>query len=788
MAYRIARILTVVLVAAALVLPPPIVEACGPDFSGPTFSDYSSPDAPLEAYARGKLGLIQPGYQHIYLYAAYRNLVGKSLSNGEMKDIGGIKPEPDTQEQASSDEQANNWVEIWKEARKRVSGESATTNLGTSDEAGFFRWEQKNGLYLEYYNCLQGAFQNAVAVLDERIKEFGSQSPYVSEWVDAQDEVFENCSSGVFAIPNAASPSEPQLIRDDRAYQIAAAHFYSGDFEDAQAEFTAIAKEPASPYHQIAPYLVARTLVREATLNAGNEEYDAQPLTQAERLLEAILADKNLSQSHHAARGLLGFVRIRLHPEQRAKDLETVLLSDKANPDFRQNLTDYLWLLDHSISGPIKSASPAATTAGQAQAPRPGARLEGEDMTDWIFSFQGVGPDAFQHSLMRWQETKSLPWLVAAISQANGSDAGSKDLEAAALRVSPDSPGYVTATFNRLRLLAEAGHASEARLGLDSVLSNKTLGLTLSARNEFLALRMKLSTNLSDFLRYAPRVPSNMGGYLDSSTNQTQTARRQSLFDSDASLVLTEELPLQLLAAAARSSTWPVALRKEVAIAAWTRAILLNDETVARETTPILAEAAPQLKVPLAEYGSAKTSGERRFAAVFLILHFPGMRPFVAAGLARSSFNGPEQLGDIDSYRDNWWCPMGPPSKNAPLSTNFYSMYVNLSGPLRDIYPKGKIPPPDFLTENERTAVGKESAMLRALPCAPSWLAQQTLVWAKVHPEDPRIPEALHLVVRTTRYGCPDLASAEYSKEAFTLLHSRYRHNEWAKKTPFWFN
>lgn len=58
MGYRSARILTVVLVAAALILPPPSVEACGPDFSGPTFVNYNMPDAPLEAYSRGKLGLI----------------------------------------------------------------------------------------------------------------------------------------------------------------------------------------------------------------------------------------------------------------------------------------------------------------------------------------------------------------------------------------------------------------------------------------------------------------------------------------------------------------------------------------------------------------------------------------------------------------------------------------------------------------------------------------------------------------------------------------------------------
>ncbi len=790
MARRIARISIVVLLLAALILPPPVVQACGPFFPEPTFTDYNSPDAPLDLYARGKLGLIQPGYYHLYLYAAYRNLINKPFSLAE---IAAMKSSWDqaaaefAPEIAPSNSPGINWIDAWKAARNQAVGNSSQSEFGHSSDQGIYRSIQSGGQFHGYYNCLPGAFQNAVQVLARRINQFGAQSPYVREWVAAQDQVFENCPGGTdghmpAVIPALASQNAPESIRQDRAYQIAAAQFYAGNFQQAEAGFAAIANDPASPYRTLAPYLVARALLREGNSGAESDDVNPAALVQAEKQLQSILADKDLQEIHHAAQRLLGFVSIRLHPEERAKELETILLSGNAGPDFAQDLTDFLWLLDRPVQ---LQMSPAPAAPGRPLTAKPPAPFGGSDMADWILTFQQSSEEAFQHSQSRWEQTKSLPWLVAAISHADSSDSAAKQLEAAALKVPPDSPAYLTVTFHRLRLLSEAGRADQARSGLDSALANKSPALTPSARNEFLALRMKLSTSLNDLLLYAPRVPANMGAFSEYFKKQSP---QQALFDSDASIVLTEKLPLRLLADSAQSKTLPVHLRKQVAIAAWTRAILLNDESVAREITPTLAELAPELKTPLDEYSSAKATDEKSFAAAFLLLHFPGMRPFVPAGLPRSSYDGPEQLKEIDSYRNNWWCLTDPQSNGAASQTrNFYSMNIKLSDPIRQIYPGGKIESPGFLTSAERAALGKEWTTLRSLPSAPSWLARQTLDWAKAHPEDPRVPEALHFVVRATRYGCNDADSASYSREAFRLLHSRYPQSEWTKKTPYWF-
>jgi hypothetical protein len=60
--------------------------------------------------------------------------------------------------------------------------------------------------------------------------------------------------------------------------------------------------------------------------------------------------------------------------------------------------------------------------------------------------------------------------------------------------------------------------------------------------------------------------------------------------------------------------------------------------------------------------------------------------------------------------------------------------------------------------------------------------------WATANPNDPRSPEALHLAVRSTRYGCTDKETGKWSKAAFDLLHKRYPNTKWANATKYWFN
>jgi hypothetical protein len=70
------------------------------------------------------------------------------------------------------------------------------------------------------------------------------------------------------------------------------------------------------------------------------------------------------------------------------------------------------------------------------------------------------------------------------------------------------------------------------------------------------------------------------------------------------------------------------------------------------------------------------------------------------------------------------------------------------------------------------------------MPGAPAYLGAIVIPWAKAHLSDPRVPEALHNVVRATQYGDMDSATSE---AAYNLLHDRFPRNAWTTKTPKWF-
>jgi hypothetical protein len=811
---RIARIFAAIFLALLLILPPPLAFACGPDFTAPTYTDFNAPDARDSSYIRGKLGLLQRGYYHVYLFEAYRNLTGKPFNAAELASLG-------FQSTSSSEQGApppqnpagpGNWHTKWELTRANLLGEKPKDSSRTVDPVGVIRENMRDERYVFYYNCLSGAFENAVQTVQSRAAQFGAQSAVVKDWIAAQDQVFENCSADMgyppkpkpAVIPAAAHPEDPAIIRADRAYQIAAALFYAGEFVAAQRAFEDIAKDSSSPYQKIAPYVRARALVRKGTLEGQDGEFDEAALSQAESQLHEIIADKDSLDFHAAAERLLGFVRIRLHRQDRLHELEASLQSNAVSKTFDQDLTDYLWLLDRSVLTKTVTITPASEgkPAQKGVTVDESSRLVGAGMTDWILSFSHSCGECYDHSLQRWNETKSLPWLVAALAQADAKESALPTLLAAVSKIGPDSPAYLTLTFHRLRLQEQSGNVDAARHDLDQLLAQQGNSMPISARNEFLALRMKLATNLAEFLQFAPRLSTDATGVAplppgksDYDPGTPEYAATRPHFDSDASVVLTEELPLRLLADAAKSNTLAPVLRSDIAVAAWTRAILLKNDAIAREMTPVLAELVPELKDDLAEYAKTQDATAGQAAAIFAILRNPGFRPFVSAspgrgwlyniGKVESNFNS------IDNFGDNWWCRFVPSKKDQPADGGFYRLFSTLRAPLQEIYPGGVVPAPAFLSAQDKNSATEELSALVAFPSAPRWLGQFTLEWARVHPDDSRVPEALHNVVRSWRYGCTEIDQKDapnYSKDAFEILHARYPDNDWTKKTPYWFN
>jgi len=402
------------------------------------------------------------------------------------------------------------------------------------------------------------------------------------------------------------------------------------------------------------------------------------------------------------------------------------------------------------------------------------ASLRSDDLTDWIMTFEGDLATGEAHAIEKWQQTKALPWLVAALANAGGKQALLNELLAAAANVSPSSPAFPTVAFHSVRLLKEANRAAEARTMLDKILTSERQQLNASALNQFLSQRMMVAQNLNEFLQNAPRLPAGFsynddGRELpDEDSAPKASEAPKSLFDLDAANVFNKAMPVAVIKDAAGSKTLPANLRRDVAQAAFVRAAMLDDRETAIQAAASLETELPQVKEFLAAYQKATTPEARRFAGAFLTLKFPGLRPFVSAGVGRTT-----AVDDVDSYRDNYWCTDPPTPQNG--------------SPSEDAQDKSKsVVAPDFL-KTVQTLAARQYAALQAFGPGPNYLCRMSIEWAQKNPTDPRAPEALHLAVRSTRYGCTDNDTGRWSKAAFDLLHSRYPNTTWAKNTKYWF-
>jgi hypothetical protein len=737
------RAAALLLLMAGMLMSPTDLSSCGPYIVRALFSFYKQPEQPADRFARGQLGILQPTYPRFYLFVAYRYLSGVPLTSAEQK---ALFPPAQTEPVAPL-------VDQWLDARKKVPG------LGEPPKIVVEKTVSKPDEYYMYTNCLDDAFRSATATLQARVAKFGADSRFVKDWVKGQDAVFANCAGELPAvIPEPASADSDAMLKADRAYQIAAANLYAGNLDQAEALFGQIASDKSSPWRPISAYLVARAQIRKATIHN-----DAAALKKADAQLQTVLGDSSLASVHGAAKNLAALVQSRLHPEIRLAELAQVLAKPDATLD--HDLADYRFLYDKFEDGRFGDAVKLPVQ---------------DDLSDWFYTFHNHGE---VHAIEKWHATKSLPWLLAVLQDVHAGNSGASEAMAAADALKSDSPAFLTAAFHVNRMIIESHRDQDARNRLDALLKNRAQ-LPLSAANLFLAERMKVAVNWDEFLRYAQRVPAGIdwGEGADVPDNAVDDSplkeyrKGKTTLDVDSGKILNEQIPLRMLASAATGAALPANLRARVALGGWMRAVLIGDEKMAADLASVLASLTPALKERLAEYTAAADKDHRQFAAAYLMLKYPGVRPYIETGFGRAT-----AMEKIDDFRDNWWCSLGAKDEGSYYRTN-----VEIGGPLKQLYVNEQ-PAASFLADPERAQAGEEWKKLAALPAAPDYLAEQVIAYAKAHADDPRAPEALHLVVRATRYGCTDERTGALSKQAYNLLQARYPNSAWAKQTKYWY-
>lgn len=758
MAIKGMRILALFL-AITMLLAPSAALPCGPVFPTAVFSLTGGPEAPLQNFYHGDLGVLQPGFRSYHLVPAYRYLAGIGLKPETQQALLGEPCQDITAPVSKRTPQPDDWVQNWIDARGRIKDAGAAPNIGwhSRGSSSIYRTEQKDGNYVNYLNCGEDAFKTATVTLGERTRMFGEQGSEILAWIKAQDAVFSNCSNGK-TIPDPAAPGNNPVLRADRAYQIASANFYSGDFDQAEKIFLEISQDKTSSWRTIAPYLAARCQIRNATVKGGFQKVEMSSMTRAEASLRAILADSSLSRYHKPAEDLLGYVETRLHPAEQLHKVAQKLVQKDAGPELRQDLQDFRYLLMNTDLEAQKTAR------------------ELDDLTDWVLTFQNQTLDPLGHAIERWEKTRSQAWLIAAIAKMPAGHPKQQLIQAEADRLFPTAPGYQTAVYHSIRLLADSGKQDVAKKRLDSLLADANGRFSRSVRNLLLGLRMQMSASLDEFLQFSQRTPAAVGyGYDEDDMYVDEKVAEQyagqKMLDDDSVSIVNGYLPQSMLVEIASKPILPQKIRKDIALAAWLRAVFLDNEQAVRNSSAVLSQVAPELQEQFAGYAAGAMQQERKFAASFIILKNPGMKPFIFGGIGRTT-----SLDKIDNFRNNWWCELGS-------ERNTLRRKSETEGKQR----KKAAGYPGFMTKEQVRRTEQEIEALQKVETAPNYLAGIVLPWAEAHQGDPRVPEALYLLVKATRYGCGDNETSGYSKAAFKLLHKRYPKSTWAKETPYYF-
>lgn len=843
------------------------LKACfGPDTSL-EFTWELHPDLPMDRFAAGRVGILQPFYARSYLVVAYRYLVDHPLSREEQAEAvdlwqrrlngtgftmfdqeeAGPVPSVNFLETPSPEDERDDQglPETWRAARSEFL-QGPPPELKREDK----RWEQMRW----FQNIQKGAFRTAIRTLRSRSERWGKGDQRLKAWIQAQDLVFSSSREHP-NIPGPLPVTADPLLRKDRDYQIAAATFYSQRYDDAINAFQSIGKDAESPWAKSAGYMIARCWFRKGeALEAEGRERHAEAIKAFEQALATAEAAAALPKAYTlamelrwhakqvrakaaagdpktydgAARYLAKAAAARAHPIERTRELAGLMVRPDATPDFGVDLGDYTILLDRLIEneGAYNTfAHREASWREGTEKPRTLSEpLLQDDLTDWVFHFRETGPKAYEYAVQRWKARKSLPWLLSALANAEPTSPGIGDLMKAAQSVPETQPGFPMAAFHRARLLVAGQHLEDARPLLDRLVALGADIVSPSALNLVKAARLPLARNnhelLDNLLREVVGIdyPIGEGSDPDETADYDlrQTAQasvsvehaegkallkaygaRPVFLQADGATLLNRDVPTTVLVELARSPRTPSYLRREWLRCAWVRAVLLGQHSLADQLAPEVQKVEPELSEAMAAYLAAPEADRER-QAVWILLHNPGLRWYVSQSLSARTYqptrSGKQydwqrgyRLKDRHPFRDSFWQNL---NDLEDLKTRSWPGFWFGSGspfayehPLRRVF-GGRLPSgPAFLTPAEKQAVQHEIERLRSLEDGPTWLCKQTLAWAKASPDDPRVPEALHMAVRATRIG----GATELSKRCFRLLHRNYGKTRWAEKTPYYF-
>jgi len=800
---RGAKLLAITALAATALLCTTAANASGGYEPEDLFFAASRPDQPVHEFVERPAGYYT-GYLVPYQVLWYWRLHGQSFSPDAVRAFTDLL-EKLPREDNSAAETDDAWIE-WRKARDDAiakldpqSPRDRPDMPPPSQQAP--KWN--TGTLQADPNCFYGdAFRSATKTLSQRMTRAAgekSAGPFVLHWLKTQDAVFDTCNKEPGIIPELPAGA-PAWLQADHAYQLAARHFYAGEFEDADAAFTAIAADKASPWRDLAAYMRLRVLARQNPGDTPSDSSDgkntkesaealkqqAELTQQVDAIAQPLLKNPRLKELHPSVHRLAEALRIRyLLPATRmqrlAEGLKTIGQPDAAAAK--------LLLLNHEFRacgfyGGCTYIGPAQTS----------------ELVQWLSTVRGFdGPGSSLEpngkwretlSWSRYQRTRDLAWLMAAASlvpvAASADDKREAELQAALAAVPEDHPARFAATQLRAQRMFAQGRYKQVRELVAASADSPLIAHSLSGQNLVKALLLPTAASEEEWRRLAirPVVARRDPEAMEAKPNAVPLA---SAFDEDVVRFLNTRAPLAMWLRLAAEPALAPALRDSLLETAWTRAVVAGDYATARRAAQMRIASPPQAG---AAKGADTIAGIRRSVALpetdgaawrHLLLermasttevltppHWPAAEGIRPTPLKLGVGAGYAERNTVGSY-GKWCRPLGVPTSGPQAAT------------------AADFEMPAFLPQEERSRQAALVEKLRTVPQDSIYFTQESLALMQRARTDPLVPQALSVAVKMARYTCQDKAAGDWSRKGLQALRTNYPNSPWTAATPYWY-
>ena len=674
------------------------------------------PDAPW-AQTLERPGVVLPDFAPRHLALLYRSLSGVPLSALEKKAL--AKSWSVTYQETNSAADAEQAQERWRAAARKVLGAPADAGVGEDVSRA------TSGDYGQYLHVHDAAYEKALERLAVRQQRYAKAPELLRAWVLRQSEVLSVTFPGV-AVPSVNPPAALATAwANDVAALDAAKAFYENRFEVAAPAFLALKGDEAA----WGPYLAARAYLRWATLDATPEQR-VERLAAAEAQLRGL---ESTDEALHGATQALLMKVLRLQQADWCPLLPRLMKKSQGGA-----LPHLLQGLEQVVVDVLECETPGLAVARDFI-----TTFAALDVPGWKVVEGGrplAAKQAAARALAKWKAKHELPWLVAALTGADGTEADLPALLAAAHAVPLDGFGSATIALHEVRLLRSSKREAEARARLAEL---PLASWPVSTQNLFRLEQVLLSTSADEALA-AVWLPKAGRTRFDGASLMT------SLVEPESSLrAVSAALGGAEMVKASANPAVPLPVRQSLAWAGFARLVLLSPSVPLGDAVQGVLALDPAAK----ELESVRTATDattaRGLALRFLLSH-PGVSVQVLAMNDRA-------LGKVvPTVYERYGCANLRNGWDAKPLPAFVPSWASATG------------------RAEATALRDGSGHV---------FARVAMAFATENPAHALAPELLHLSVQHSKFT----AGEKDTKAAFQQLHKQFPKSPWTEKTPlFW--